>query len=157
MVTVKKSTTFSKTPLAPGICGKAYGLLAPSACDDDDADFLNELNHFLGRFEALNCTPAGKAVPHWDEKALCLDTADVRRTLRRVNTRKAPGPDNIPGQVLRECADQLAYVLTDIFNTSLDQDRDPTCFKTATKIPVPKNLKSQHSTTTSPSHSLPLR
>lgn len=126
--------------------------IAPSACDDD-VNFLNELNDFFGRFEALNCTPAGKAVPHWDEKALCLDTADVQRTLTGVNTQKALGPDDIPGQVLRECADQLAYVLTYIFNTSLDQAIDPTCFKTAAIIPVPKN---QHSTTTSPLYSLPL-
>ena len=30
---------------------------------------------------------------------------------------KAPGPDNIPGRVLGKCVDQLACVLTDIFNT----------------------------------------
>ncbi|KAI3363046.1 hypothetical protein L3Q82_011704, partial [Scortum barcoo] len=60
---------------------------------------------------------------------------DVRRTLKRV---RAPGPDNIPGRVLRECADQLACVLTDIFNTSLSQAKVPLCFKTATIIPVHK-------------------
>ncbi|KAM9342268.1 protocadherin-8 [Pholidichthys leucotaenia] len=32
---------------------------------------------------------------------------------------KAAGPDNIPGQVFRECVGQLAHVLTDIFNTLL--------------------------------------
>ena len=46
--------------------------------------------------------------------------------------------DNIRGWVLRECADQLAYVLMDIFNTSLNQAKVPSCFKTATIIPVPK-------------------
>ncbi len=114
--------------------------IAPPACDDD-ADFFNNLNNIFGRFEALNSTPAVKAVPQQDEKALCLDTADMWRSLRRVKTRKAPGPDNIPGRVLRECADQLACVFTDIFNTSLDQAKVPSCFKSATIIPVPKKPK----------------
>ncbi|KAK1792524.1 hypothetical protein P4O66_012462, partial [Electrophorus voltai] len=68
-------------------------------------------------------------------QALCLTAADVRRTLRGVNPRKAAGPDNIPGRVLRECADQLANVLTDI---SLSCTVVPTCFKTTTIVPVPK-------------------
>lgn len=70
-------------------------------------------------FEALNSSPAEKAAPPPDEKALCLAPADVRRTLSRVKIHKASGPDNIPGRVLRECADQLAPVLTYIFNISL--------------------------------------
>lgn len=49
------------------------------------------------------------------------------------------GHGNIPGRVLKECADQLAGVLTDIFNTSLQQAVVPLCFKTAIVIPVPKN------------------
>ncbi|KAI3357423.1 hypothetical protein L3Q82_015858, partial [Scortum barcoo] len=109
---------------------------ASPACGND-TDFLNDLNNFFGRFEAINSTPAEKEVQQ-EETALCLASADVRRTLKRVKTRKAPGPDNIPGRVLRECADQLACVLTDIFNTSLSQAKVPTCFKAATIIPVPK-------------------
>ncbi|KAI5098695.1 hypothetical protein C0J45_10834 [Silurus meridionalis] len=55
-----------------------------------------------------------------------------------VNPRKSAGPDNIPGRVLRECAQQLADVLTDIFNISLSSTTVPTCLKTTTIIPVPK-------------------
>ncbi|KAI4893701.1 hypothetical protein NFI96_000602 [Prochilodus magdalenae] len=65
--------------------------------------------------------------------------AKVRRTLRRINPRKSAGPDNIPGRVLRECADQISEVLADIFNVSLTQAAVPTCLKTATIIPVPKS------------------
>ncbi len=45
---------------------------------------------------------------------------EVRRELRRVNIRKAAGPDGITGRVLRSCADQLAGLFTSIFNESLD-------------------------------------
>ncbi len=41
---------------------------------------------------------------------------DVRRKLKRVNVRKAAGPDGITGRVLRSCADQLAGLFTSIFN-----------------------------------------
>ncbi len=44
-----------------------------------------------------------------------LSPADVRQTLSRINPRKAASPDNIPGRVLKDCAEQLTDVLTDIF------------------------------------------
>ncbi|KAI2668505.1 hypothetical protein H4Q32_005238 [Labeo rohita] len=55
-----------------------------------------------------------------------------------MNHRKAAGPDNIPGRVLRDRAAQLTDVLTDIFNTSLSQAVIPTCLKSTSIIPVPK-------------------
>ncbi len=73
-----------------------------------------------------------------NDRALCLSPADVRKTLSRINPRKAAGPDNIPGRVLKDCAAQLTDVLTDIFNTSLSQAVVPTCLKSTTIIPVPK-------------------
>ncbi|KAK3574278.1 hypothetical protein QTP86_004369 [Hemibagrus guttatus] len=65
-------------------------------------------------------------------------TADVRKTLCSVNPEKAAGPDNIPDRVLRECAEQLAEVFTDIFNISLSSAIVPTCLKTITIIPMLK-------------------
>ncbi len=40
-----------------------------------------------------------------------LSVADVTRSFKRVNIRKAVGPDGIPGRVLKACAFQLAGVL----------------------------------------------
>ncbi|KAI3357864.1 hypothetical protein L3Q82_016256 [Scortum barcoo] len=59
--------------------------------------------------------------------------------LKQINTRKAPGPDGIPGRALKVCADQLADVFADIFNMSLLQSVVPTCFKET--IIVPKKTK----------------
>ncbi len=69
---------------------------------------------------------------------MTLSPNSVRRSLSRINARKAPGPDNIPGRVLRDCAVELTDVFTDIFNISLSQAVVPTCFKATTIIPVPK-------------------
>ncbi|KAI3368024.1 hypothetical protein L3Q82_026847 [Scortum barcoo] len=59
--------------------------------------------------------------PHQEKEPLRVTAAEVRRTLQRINPRKAAGPDNISGRVLKGCAYQLTEVLTDIFNTSLQQ------------------------------------
>ncbi|KAK1792136.1 hypothetical protein P4O66_001912 [Electrophorus voltai] len=105
---------------------------------DSDAILPDALNDFYARFEAQNNVAAEKSIPLQNDQVLCLMAADVRRTLRGVNPRKAAGSDNIPGHVLRECADQLADVLTDIFNISLSCTMVPTCFKITTIVPVPK-------------------
>ncbi len=109
----------------------------PQACDDDPS-LPDTLNHFYSRFEMQNDTPAQKLPTPPNDQALCLSAADVRKTLSRINPRKAAGPDNIPGRVLKDCAAQLTDVLTDIFNTSLSQAVIPTCLKSTTIIPVPK-------------------
>ena len=63
----------------------------------------------------------------------------MSRVFRSVNTRKATGPDGVPGEVIKACADQLAVVFTKIFNLSLTHATVPPCLKSATIIPVPKN------------------
>ncbi|KAK3525553.1 hypothetical protein QTP86_034852, partial [Hemibagrus guttatus] len=109
---------------------------------DSDASLPNALNSFYARFEAQNDMTVRKTIPPLEEEVLCLTTADVRKTLRRVNPRKAAGPDNISGRVLRECAEQLADVFTDIFNIFLSSAVIPTCLKTTTIIPLSEDISS---------------
>ncbi|KAL0202538.1 hypothetical protein M9458_000556, partial [Cirrhinus mrigala] len=109
----------------------------PQACNDDTY-LPDTLNEFYARFDIQNDTPAQKLPTLPNNQAVCLSPADVRKTLSRVNPRKAAGPDNIPGRVLRDCAAQLTDVLTDIFNTSLSQAVVPTCLKSTSIIPEPK-------------------
>ncbi len=100
------------------------------ACDDDTS-LPNALNHFYSRFEMQNDTPAQKL-------SKPLSPANLRKTLSRINRCKAADSDNIPGRVLKECAEQLTDVLTDIFNTLLSQTVIPTSLKSTTIIPVPR-------------------
>ncbi|KAI3354553.1 hypothetical protein L3Q82_019047 [Scortum barcoo] len=58
----------------------------------------------FARFEAHNSTPAQKSPPPPGEQVLTLSLDSVRRTLSRINARKASGPDNRPGRVLRRGA-----------------------------------------------------
>ena len=97
----------------------------------------DKLNNFFARFEDNTVPPTRPATKTC---GLSFTAANVSKTFKRVNTRKAAGPDGIPSRVLRACADQLAGVFTDIFNQS-PQSAVPTCLKRATIVPVPKKAK----------------
>ncbi len=113
-----------------------------------DPLLAEELNTFYGRFE---CNVNGGAIlpistsessrQSSDVCAITFSEDDVRRELKRVNVRKAAGPDGITGRVLRSCADQFAGLFTSIFNESLATSVVPTSFKKSVIIPVPKNSK----------------
>ena len=103
-----------------------------------NASLAEELNHFYARFETPGLDNGAAPPPAGTDHTAMVTAEEVRLILRSVNTRKAEGPDGIPGRVLKECAYQLADVFTDIFNMSLAKAVVPTCFKTATIIPVPK-------------------
>ncbi len=110
-----------------------------------DPLLAEELNTFYGRFERNG----GATLPYSSSASsrqssnhvFTVSEDDVRRELRRVNVRKAAGPDGITGSVLRSCADQLAGLFTSIFNESLATSVVSTPFKKSVIIPVPKNSK----------------
>ncbi|KAK1803842.1 hypothetical protein P4O66_003747 [Electrophorus voltai] len=140
----------------------------PSGLMSADESLANELNTFFARFEATsssanasstnangasansaNANGAGAsgtigaaggtcAGPTIEQRPLIITESDVRRVFKRVNTRKAMGPDGICGRVLKACADQLAPVFTDIFNLSLTLGIVPSSFKRSTIVPFPK-------------------
>ncbi|KAI3375473.1 hypothetical protein L3Q82_003795 [Scortum barcoo] len=117
-----------------------YKTTSPSPTSSD-VSFLNELNNFYARFERGNTATATKAAVTPDHQPLTLSPDDVGAVLGRIVVHKAAGPDGIPGRVLRACSGELAEVLTDIFNLSLAHAVVPTCFKSTSIIPVPKNSK----------------
>ncbi len=112
-----------------------------------DSLLAEELNTFYGRFECnggatLPISASGSSRQSSDvDHVITVSEDEVRRELRRVNVRKAAGPDGITGRVLRSCADQLAGLFTSIFNESLATSVVPTSFKKSVIIPVPKNSK----------------
>ncbi len=95
------------------------------------ASLPDELNTFYASFEAdtTTQTESAPAAAAKEVSPLSLSVADVTRSFKRVNIRKAVGPDGIPGRVLKACAFQLPGVFTDIFNLSLSLSVVPACFK----------------------------
>ena len=107
---------------------------------DSDTSLPDELNYLSARFEANNTETCMRGPAVLDDCVITFSTAKVSKTFKQVNIHKAAGPNELPGCVLRACADQLASVFTDIFNLSLSKSVIPTCCKQTT-VPVPKNTK----------------
>ncbi len=84
---------------------------------------------------------SGRSRQSSDNHVINMLVNEVRRELKRVNVRKAAGPDGITGHFLRSIADQLAGLFTSIFNESLCTSVVPTSFKKSVIIPVSKNSK----------------
>ncbi len=111
-----------------------------------DPLLAEDLNTFYGRFE---CNGGSATLPisvsgssrQSSDHVITVSEDEVQRELRRVNVRKAAGPDGIIDRVLRSCAVQLAGLFTSIFNESLATSVVPTSFKKSVIIPVPKNSK----------------
>ncbi len=112
-----------------------------------DPLLADELKHLLRPLECnggsatLPFSASGSSRQRSDNHVITVSEDEVRRALKRVNVRKAAGPDGITGRVLRSCTDQLAGLFTSIFNESLATSVVPTSFKKSIIIPVPKNNK----------------
>ena len=61
---------------------------------------------------------------------------NVRKELRRLNTAKASGPDDIPAHVLKSCADELSHPLSKLFSLCFRKQIQPYQWKCA--VPVYK-------------------
>ena len=73
------------------------------------------------------------------EPAPTIQPWEVYEKLKRVNTRKAAGPDQIPGRLIKEFACELSEPLADIINHSLQDGIVPLEWKSATVVPLPKS------------------
>ena len=58
--------------------------------------------------------------------------------LRNIKPHKATGPDDLPARLLKEAVDQLAPILTLIFQASYNQGTVPAAWRQADVVPVLK-------------------
>ena len=65
----------------------------------------------------------------------------VRKLLKGLNPSKAPGPDNITPRILKELADDIAPILTEIFDHSYQTGEIPSIWRTANICPIFKKGK----------------
>ena len=87
-------------------------------------------------------------------KELHVSVEGVTKLLRKVNPNKASGPDSIPARILKELADEIAPLLTTIFNKSLEQGEVPTDWRKANVTAIYKKGTSTSQVTTGLCHSL---
>ena len=63
--------------------------------------------------------------PFPDMDTIAIHENGVAKMLRNIKPHKATGPDEIPARLLKEAADQLAPLLTLIFQASYNQGTVP--------------------------------
>ena len=115
---------------------------------DNINEYMNNLNSFYARFEnpnpniehssALENTLIEKTKT---DEPVIVSESEVKCEFKRVNGRKACGPDGIKGKVLRMCFEQLGFIFSFIMNESLSQHSLPSVWKQSEIIPVPKKKK----------------
>ncbi|KAI4894209.1 hypothetical protein NFI96_027345, partial [Prochilodus magdalenae] len=79
----------------------------------------DQLNEFYARFEALNPDRQRGVMAEGSTQnsSLTVTSVEVCKALRRINPRKAAGPDNIPGRALKVCSSELAGVFLWTYST----------------------------------------
>ena len=110
---------------------------------ENKTEFSYELNSFYARFvtqdfskeqNELNVTLHAKQDPK-----IIISLKDVDKALSNIKARKAYGPDNICGMLLKSCRKQLAPIFTHLFQLSVNTQIVPKTWKTAKIVPVPKS------------------
>ena len=67
-----------------------------------------------------------------------MDAKTVESVVKRINSTKAMGPDNISGRLLKICASELCDIYNRIFNWSLLECSIPSAWQSSLICPVPK-------------------
>ena len=75
-----------------------------------------------------------RAYPSMPE--IVIKTDGVEKLLRNLSPHKASGPDSLPNTILKNCATELAPVISDIFRQSLDSGSLPSDWRNANISPV---------------------
>ena len=106
--------------------------------DDEKAEILN---CFFVSQTCLN--DKDKEPPHFinDGSLPCLEnivitTEEVKDTLSNLPVGKACGPDGVNNHVLKECATELSFPLSVLFNMSIKSKTFPTIWKEANVTPI---------------------
>ena len=91
-----------------------------SVFTSDDTTLLPEVND----------TPLPGILP------ITVHVEGVAQLLTNIQPHKASGPDNLPARFLKEVANEIAPVLTLVFQASLDQGHLPNIWRTAAVVPI---------------------
>jgi exonuclease III len=97
-------------------------------------------NFFQSIFSTKQDLPLPNITEHEDQllNEITVTEEEVLKELKTLNPTKAPGPDNIPTKVIKECASELTPSITQLFNDSLNLTKVPTAWKTANITPIHK-------------------
>jgi len=99
------------------------------------ADILNKQFSSVFSLETDNATPKTGHL-HETVPEIVINPKGVYKLLQNINPHKATGPDNIPGNFLKQLAVEVTPVLTQIFTASITQGKVPDQWKEALITPI---------------------
>ena len=129
---------------------KANGKIAETPVEK--ANILNEQFTSVFTVEDTNNIPEKGPSPYTPMKNIVISNAGVRKSILRLNEKKASGPDKIPITLLKHTADIITPVLSLIFQQSLDRGEIPTDWRNANIVPIYKKGDEQHHQTIDQCH-----
>ena len=124
----KKQENIGVSPLKDG--GKLY------SDSQSKADILlKQFSSVFTRSTSSVMPPTTHRVPQGISN-ITVTIEGTEKLLKNINVTKAVGPDNIPNRVLRECAHELAPIITLLFQRSLDTGCLPSDWTAANVSPI---------------------
>ena len=102
------------------------------------ADILNDQFRSVYTKEDMNTMPDKGPSPHRSMPRITFRTPGIAKLLHSLNPYKAAGPDCIPTHILKIASDQIAPVLSRIFQKSYDSGILPSDWKDANIVPIYK-------------------
>ena len=107
--------------------------------DNETATALNEYYHSVFTRDDGNMeTPAFAELTQERLLNVTIMTESVEEVLLALDPNKAEGPDGVETRILKECAEELAPKLQQIFRKSLDESVVPRQWKEAHVVPIHK-------------------
>ena len=102
----------------------------------DKADALS--NQFQSVFAKEDCSniPTLKSLPTKSMLPIKISTEGIVKLLKELKLQKAPGPDCITATILKTCAEQVAPLLHQIFQKSLDTGELPLDWQKSNVTPI---------------------
>ena len=100
------------------------------------AEILNEQFQSVFTKEIINNFPNKGKSPYSTMEDIKINSKGVHTLLKNLKPHKAIGPDSIPSCILKAAADQLAPILTEIYQTSLNTGVVPQDWKDAHVVPL---------------------
>ena len=100
------------------------------------ADILNDQFQSEYTQENTSSIPNKGPSPHPSMPSIKMGLNRVINLLRDLNPHKAAGPDSIPTYILKVAAEEIAPVLSKIFQTSLDIGKIPEDWREAHIVPL---------------------
>ncbi len=107
-------------------------------------DSKSKAEILLNQFSSVFTKPTPAPMPALSSRSDCsidsitVDSNGVSKLLSNLKVHKASGPDQIPNQVLKHCAEQLAPGVATLFQNSLDTSTLPDDWTSANISPIYK-------------------